>query len=96
MKPIAFKKALANADKFIISPGCKTENVGFMTMDRVDRNTVPKGWFAYDVRGFNGPTTIENFVLVNHYGTFLTQKPIDFKGKEYRSLSGRGGWTYAE
>ena len=95
MKPIVFKKALADADKFIISPGCKTENSGYMSMYRVDRKSVPDGWYAYDVRGLNSPQTIENFVFVNHYGTFLTQKPIDFKGKEYRSLNGRGGYTYA-
>ena len=93
-----FVDVLEDSDGFIISPGCKTEVKGYMYQGRVDRDIVPEGWHAYDVRhGDSGnPCTVEEKVVVNHYGTFLTQQEIDFKGKDYRSLSGRGGYTYAE
>lgn len=102
MKPVNFKEALKDSCGFAISPGCKTENEGFMTMLRVDRDTIPEGWYAYDVRGLNAPQTIEPFVGVNHYGTFLTKKEIIFPRRKtnpndkYLCLCGRGGYTYTD
>lgn len=98
MMDAKFREILEDCDGFIVSPGCKTEVRGYMTMERVDRNLLPEGWNAYDVRhGDSGnPCTIEDRVVVNHYGTFLTQGKIDLGPKGYKSLKGRGGYTYAE
>ena len=92
----AFDEIIAEADEFVISPYCKTEVRGYMSIGRVDRAIVPEGWYAYDVReGDSGyPCTVEEKVVVNHYGTFLCQKPVKIGAKGYRSLSGRGGYTY--
>jgi len=77
---ISFDKAKEKADFFeveIYSTGQTVE--GLFTCIRVDRDTVPEGWYAYDLReGEDGEfCTIENDVLVNHGGTFLTQQEID-------------------
>jgi len=83
-------------ENFIISPGCKTENKGFFTCLRVDRNTLPKDYYAYDIRhgDAGGFCTVENKVLVNHAGTFLTKTPLKMNRDGCRSLSGRGGYTF--
>ena len=47
---------------------------------RVDRKTVPEGWFCYDLRGSDEdpgmPATLEPFVAVNHAGTILAPESI--------------------
>ena len=47
---------------------------------RVDRKTVPEGWFCYDLRGSDEdpgmPATLEPFVAVNHAGTILSPESI--------------------
>ncbi|MDR3278010.1 MAG: hypothetical protein LBT12_04485 [Oscillospiraceae bacterium] len=50
------------------------------TVSRIDRNTVPKGWYAYDLRhGDAGtPMTAEPLVGVNRAASILTTKPFSF------------------
>lgn len=52
---------------------------------RVARATVPEGLYAYDIRydddGIGIPCQIKEFVLVNHYGTIITDYKIK-KAKE--------------
>ncbi len=97
MSKVLFSEALDDADILILSPGCKTEISGYFTNLRVDRGSVPEGWYAYDIRhGDSGALcTIEEHVLVNHAGTFLTKKPVKLNEDGYRSLNGRGGYTFA-
>ena len=56
---------------------------------RIDRNTVPKGMYAYDVRHDDDmqgePCEIAPFILVNHWGTIISNTPLDFN-KEYDEL----------
>ena len=96
MAAATFEEALKAASPFVLSPGCKTEVRGYYTSARVDRNTIPAGWHAYDMRhGDNGnPCTVEPMVFVNHAGTFLTTSLLNFGKKGYRSLSGRGGYSF--
>ena len=55
---------------------------GLFTNARIDRDTVPEGWYAYDLRGSDydpgEPVTVEPSVVVNHAGTILTHEPISF------------------
>lgn len=43
---------------------------GLFTNSRIDRETVPAGWYCYDLRGSDDdpgdPTTVEEQVTVNH------------------------------
>ena len=51
---------------------------GRFTDMRVDRTSIPKGLYAYDVRDEcdGGPGEIRSFILVNHMGTLITTAPI--------------------
>ncbi len=46
---------------------------------RIDRNTLPDGLYAYDLRyECNGePNELKSFVLVNHWGTVVVKEPIE-------------------
>lgn len=63
------------------------------TNARIDRGTVPEGWYAYDLRGSNHdpgePVTVEPKVGVNHAGTILIHEPVTIPKAGYRSLKGR-------
>ena len=48
---------------------------------RIDRKTVPDGIYVYEVRDTSDDGgwyigNVEDFVLVNHAGTFITTKPL--------------------
>ena len=66
---------------------------GLFTNSRIDRETVPAGWYCYDLRGNDDdpgdPTTVEEQVTVNHAGTVLLPKALklnktDIDGTRYR------------
>lgn len=70
---------------------------------RVDRRTLPEGWYAFDVRGDEDcgePCSIEeNYVFVNHWGTILSRCALPFPPSE----DGRGwleltedNWSYED
>lgn len=93
---ITFEEAIAENQKFVIAPNCKTVVHGYFTNCRVNRDTVPDGWNVYDIR--HGDTgrlcTIEPRVVVNHGGTFLTQGVVRMNKDGYYNLCGRGGYTF--
>jgi hypothetical protein len=47
---------------------------------RIDRKTIPKGLYAYEVRhaddDFTEPIQVCRHVMVNFYGTLITTKPL--------------------
>ena len=58
---------------------------------RVDRATVPKGMYAYDMQtdaeDWSQPCLLARRVLVEHFGTVLTASPIHLPEKGYLDLS---------
>ena len=73
------------------------------TCCRVDKNTVPKGLYVYEVRHDDDmrgdPVQISDWIVVNHWGTLLTSKPIrlDKHPKTYRSyrdIDPEEDWNY--
>lgn len=57
------------------------EYVGHFANVRIDRKTLPPGWYAYDIRhddeGWGDPVEVKNaYVMVNHLGTFYTMEPL--------------------
>ena len=66
---------------------------GLFTNSRIDRDTVPKGWYAYDLRGSDydpgEPVTVEPNVVVNHAGTVLMPEPVTIPKEGFRRLKGR-------
>jgi hypothetical protein len=55
---------------------------------RIDRDTVPEGLYAYDIRhGDDGEAaTVEKSVSVNHMGTVIMAEALDFGESEYIPL----------
>ncbi len=65
---------------------------------RVDLDTVPKGYFRYEVReddyGNGDPCQIARSIMVNHWGTLITNKPIDLDGDGYLDIDPEEDWNY--
>ncbi len=54
-------------------------HICLFTNMRLDRDTIPEGLHCYDVRDDSGDGTfaqIQNFVMVDHWGTIITKDPI--------------------
>lgn len=66
---------------------------------RLDRNTVPKGLYLYEVRhddeGWGNPVQIAKGILVNHFGTILTREPIKLSPYGYLDIDPEKDWNYA-
>ncbi|MDD3778441.1 MAG: hypothetical protein PHU76_01785 [Synergistaceae bacterium] len=66
-------------------------NPALFTNSRIDSDTVPDGWYCYDLRGSDydpgRPVTVEPRVVVNHAGSVLTHEPVKFrKNQDSRRL----------
>ena len=70
---------------------------------RCDRNTLPKGMYLYEVRHDDDmqgiPCEIAERILVNHWGTVISNKPIALTeqfstGKRYRLINEETDWNY--
>jgi hypothetical protein len=63
------------------------------TDSRIDRTTVPKEFYCYDLRGSDRdpgkPTTVENQVTVNHAGTVLAPEPIVIPKEGFHKICGK-------
>ncbi len=63
------------------------------TDSRIDRTTIPKGFFCYELRGSDRdpgrPSTLESQVAVNYAGTILTHQPVTIPKGGFRRLSGK-------
>lgn len=73
------------------------------THGRINRSTLPKGIYAYDVRhddemqGY--PCEIADRVLVNHWGTIVTNEPIRLRknvegGYAHLLVDSEKDWSY--
>ena len=67
---------------------------------RVDRDKLPEGLFAYDLRGSDddpgAPVTVENRVVVNHAGSVILSEPLDFGEADYLALGEDMNFTGGE
>lgn len=77
-----FEKVMEKHQDFTVIDTKGKEYHGIWSDIRVDRTTLPEGWNAYDIRenewddgDFFG-TIEENYVYVNHLGTFCTQETL--------------------
>ena len=65
---------------------------------RIDREKLPEGLYAYDLRGSDDdpglPVTIQEHVVVNHAATVITATPIDLTDAGYLPL-GEDGLNFA-
>ncbi|MBO6266658.1 MAG: hypothetical protein J6M06_00340 [Synergistaceae bacterium] len=88
-----FDNAVKNdSEAFLVTYGGKTYE-GFFANVRVDRETLPKGWYAYDMVSSdndNGKAAEirGSYVYVNHFGTFCTKDKLPLADGE--------AWTAGE
>ncbi len=65
---------------------------------RIDRSTVPKGLFLYEVRhdddGLGDPVQIAKGILVNHYGSILTREPLKLPSDGYLDIDPEKDWDF--
>lgn len=70
---------------------------------RIDRDTVPKGMYLYEVRHDDDqqgdPVQIANWIMVNHWGTLISNQPIKLEkspsvNNAYRDIDPETDWNY--
>lgn len=70
---------------------------------RIDRGSVPKGYFLYEVRHDDDqrgdPVQIANWIMVNHWGTLISNRPIKLEkssvvNNAYRDIDPETDWNY--
>ena len=61
-----------------------SEFKGYAASTRIDRKTVPDGWYVYDLRHDDGDIyEIKNaYIIVDHYASFYTQNKLPLKEGE--------------
>lgn len=73
------------------------------TISRCDRKTLPKGMYMYEVRhddyGRGDPCEVADWIMVNHWGTVISNRPIRFtetdsNGKPFRLIDPEKDWNY--
>lgn len=61
------------------------------TVERVDRATVPKGMYLYEMQtsedDWAQPCLLGRHITVEHFGTVLTASPIDLGERGYRDMA---------
>ena len=70
---------------------------------RIDRATVPKGLYVYEVRHdddmWGDPAQIANWVMVNHLGTLISREPLKLVPSKavnnaYLDIDPKKDWNY--
>ena len=70
---------------------------------RCDRDTLPEGMYMYEIRhdddGRGDPCEISPWILVNHWGTVISNRPVSFdetspNGKPFRMIDPENDWNY--
>ena len=65
---------------------------------RFDRDKLPDFLHCYDIRddSYGNPARLEPSVVVNHFGSILTKRPIEFPPEGYIDLIADDDWTFGE
>lgn len=67
---------------------------------RIDRDSVPKGLFLYEVRyddmGRGEPVQIAKRIMINHLGSIITREPIQLSLSGYRDIDPVKEWGYTD
>lgn len=68
------------------------DKLAILTEERIDRDTLPKGMYSYELRGSDEdagtPATLESDVSVNFCCTFVTNVSFDFDEAGYLDIKG--------
>ena len=64
---------------------------------RIDRNSVPKGMYLYEVRGDDdgrNPAQIAKGVMDNHFGSIIVREPIKLPPDGYLDIDPEKDWKF--
>lgn len=73
------------------------------TCQRIDRSTIPKGLYMYEVRHDDDmrgdPVQIANWIMVNHWGTLISSEPLKLTpngavNNAYLDIDPEKDWNY--
>ena len=73
------------------------------TSSRCDRKTLPQGMYMYEIRhdddGQGYTCEVADWIIVNHWGTVISNRPIRFtetdsNGKPFRLIDSENDWNY--
>jgi hypothetical protein len=73
------------------------------TNARIDRASVPKGYYLYEVRHDDDqqgdPVQLGRWIMVNHWGTLISNKPVKLEpsptiDNAYRDIDPETDWNY--
>lgn len=99
MLTIKFETAIKENHQMIIAPDSEKPIKGYFTDSRIYENTIPKGWYAYEIRldkdkdGDYEFSALEKYVIAYYAGTFLTQEQIELGQKGFYDLI-ENGWKF--
>lgn len=66
---------------------------------RIERDTVPKGLYLYEVRsdddGCGDSVQIAKGIMVNHFGSIITREPIKLPQDGYLDIDPEKDWNFA-
>ena len=63
---------------------------GLFSSYRIDRNSLPKGFFLYEIRWDDSLSSLAEIcpsVVVNHAGSFITKSPLEFDANNVAVIS---------
>ncbi len=85
---VSYNEAKNDFQSFTLFLDKDTEIEGSFSNARIDRDTVPQGKHAYDLRESDDGDlcAMETKVVVNHAGTFVCDQSVDLGEKGYLSL----------
>lgn len=95
--------ARTNAKEVIWEKVEVLDREGLFTCCRIDKDSVPSGYYVYDVRHDDDcqgdPVQICKWVMVNHWGTLLTKKPFELEpsgvnNNAYLDIDPEEDWSY--
>ncbi len=68
------------------------------TCARIDPASVPKGYYRYDIRHDDecggDPVEVARFVLINHWGTVITNEPLPLQEGVPMWIDPEKDWNY--
>lgn len=83
MVPVKFSEVEKELEPFSIWDKEGNEYAGVFSQFRIQEDTIPEGTHMFHLRHSDSddmiPCTLEKFVGVNFYGTFITRKEVPLK-----------------
>ena len=96
-KPVRGNRFNAMSEKYEQVEVCGVP--AMFTSTRIARETVPNGMYMYEVRhadeNWGEPCQLAKGIMVNHFGTIITSKPIELPPDGHRDFDSEKEWRFS-